>query len=120
MVATYQSRYYFLDELPNGTHTELKRRWISQGHRPVCSILGYEFTYLYAALAPISGQFIALLLPDMTAESFAIFLDYFEYQFQQAYGKRKILLILNQASAHQCWPKQKSSVVLQYLPTTSP
>lgn len=104
-----------------GTRTELKRRWTPQGHRPVCSIkLGYEFSYLYAALAPVSGQLIALLLPDMTGNSFEIFLNYFEQQVQHYYGRRKTLLILDQASAHQNKVSKNNKVVLQYLPVASP
>jgi len=105
-----------------GTRTEIKRRWTPCGHRPVCRIkLGYEFTYLYAALAPESGQLIALLLPDMTGSSFEIFFHFFEAKMQQLYGKRKVLLILDQASAHHCSLQPNSkTVVLHYLPTASP
>jgi transposase len=104
-----------------GTRTEIKRRWTPCGHRPVCSIkLGYEFTYLYAALAPESGQLIALLLPDMTGSSFETFFHFFETKIQQLYGKRKTLLILDQAAAHQYKTAENSRVVLHYLPTASP
>jgi transposase len=104
-----------------GTRTEVKRRWTPRGHRPVCRIkLGYEFTYLYAALAPVSGRLIALLLPDMTGKSFDLFLHYFERHAQRIYGSRKTLLILDQASTHQYRLQQKSNVVLYYLPTACP
>jgi transposase len=104
-----------------GTRTEVKRRWTPQGHRPVCKIkLGYEFTYLYTALAPVSGHMITLLLPDMTGESFEIFLHYFDQQVQKLYRGRKTLLILDQAGGHQYKLKQKSKVVLHYLPTACP
>jgi transposase len=104
-----------------GTRTELKRRWTPHGHRPVCRIkLGYEFSYLYAALAPVSGQLIALLLPDMTGDSFEVFFRFFEQQVQGVYGWRKTLLILDQASAHWHKVSINSSVILQYLPVASP
>jgi transposase len=104
-----------------GTRTELKRRWTPPGHRPVCRMkLGYEFSYLYAALAPVSGQLIALLLPDMTGDSFEVFFRFFEQQVQCVYGRKKTLLILDQASAHRHQVSMNSSVVLQYLPVASP
>ncbi|MCU7547722.1 transposase [Chitinophagaceae bacterium LB-8] len=103
-----------------GTRTEVKRRWTPQGHRPVCRIkLGYEFTYLYAALAPKSGRLIALLLPDMSGDSFEIFFTYFEQQVDKLHRRRKTLLILDQASTHQHREK-KSKVVIKYLPVASP
>lgn len=117
----YQNRFYFFDEMRTGTRTELKRRWTPQGHRPVCRIkLGYEFSYLYAALAPLSGQLIALLLPDMTGDSFEIFFKFFEQQVWQVYGRRKTLLILDQASAHWHKVSINSKVILKYLPVASP
>lgn len=104
-----------------GTRTELKRRWTPCGHRPVCRVKpGYEFTYLYAALAPVSGRLLALLLPDMTGASFEVFFRFFERQTNRLYGNRKTLLILDQASAPHLRRQQKSAVVLHYLPTASP
>jgi transposase len=104
-----------------GTRTELKRRWTPLGHRPVCRVkLGYEFSYLYAALAPVSGQLIALLLPDMTGDSFEVFFHFFEQHVQHIYGRRKTLLILDQASAHWHKVSMNSRVILQYLPVASP
>ena len=104
-----------------GTRTELKRRWTPQGHRPVCRVkLGYEFSYLYAALAPVSGALIALLLPDMTGESFTVFFQFFERGVQELYPQGKVLLILDQASTHHCSTAKGSNVVLHYLPVASP
>jgi transposase len=104
-----------------GTRTELKRRWTPQTHRPVCRIkLGYEFTYIYAALAPVRGNLIALLLPDMTGESFQRFLQFFEAQVKKLCPRGKVLLVLDQAAAHHSGSLQSSKVVLHYLPVASP
>jgi hypothetical protein len=104
-----------------GTRTELKRRWTPMGHRPLCRIkLGYEFTYIYAALAPVSGHLLALLLPDMTGQSFQLFLRFFEAQVKKLYPSGKVLLVLDQASAHQCGVTPSRKIVLQYLPVASP
>jgi transposase len=104
-----------------GTRTELKRRWTAVGHRPVCSVkLGYEFSSLYAALAPVSGGLIALLLPDRTGVSFKLFFHFFASQVQKLSPQAKVLLILDQASAHRCRTAKTSRVVLHYLPVASP
>src|SRR4051812_23082687 len=93
----------------------------TQRHRPVCKVkLGYEFTYLYAALVPGSGALIALLLPDMTGDSFSVFFHFFEMQVQQLYTHGKILLIPDQAAAHWYKAAKNSRVVLYYLPVASP
>jgi transposase len=110
-----------MDEMRAGTRTELKRRWTPRGHRPVIRIkLGYEFIYLYAALAPESGELIALLLPDMTGECFELFLRCFEQQIQKLHRGRKTLLILDQAGGHKYKLREKSNVMLYYLPTACP
>lgn len=104
-----------------GTRTELKRRWTPRGHRPVCKVkLGYEFSYLYAALAPVRGVLIALLLPDMTAECFKLFFHFFETQADMLYPKGKLLLILDQASTHQLRTAKDCRIVLHHLPVASP
>lgn len=104
-----------------GTRTELKRRWTPVGHRPVCRIkLGYEYTYIYAALAPASGHLIALLLPEMTGQSFHLFLQFFEAEVKKLFRRGKVLLVLEQAFAHHCGGTQNSKVVLHYLPVASP
>lgn len=104
-----------------GTRTELKRRWTPQGHRPLCRIkLGQEFSYLYTALAPLSGELIALLLPDMTGTGFKRFFRFFESGVQKLYPRRKVLLILAQASAHRYRAAKNSGVVLCQLPVASP
>lgn len=87
----------------------------------MCRIkVGYEFTYIYAALAPVRGHLIALLLPDMTGESFQRFVQFFEAQVKKLYPRGKVLLVLDQASAHRCSITQSSKVVLHYLPVASP
>ncbi|MBD0299924.1 MAG: transposase, partial [Nitrososphaera sp.] len=121
LIKPYRSHYFFFDAMRTGTRTELKRRWTPVGHRPLCKVkLGYEFTYIYAALAPVRGHLIALLLPDMTGDSFQLFLEFFETQVKKLYRRRKVLLILEQASAHHYKTAKNCQVVLHYLPVASP
>ena len=82
--------------------------------------LGYEFTYIHAALAPVRGHLIALLLPDRTGDSFQLLLEFFETQVKKLYRRRKVLLILDQASAHHYKTAKNCQVVLHYLPVASP
>jgi transposase len=91
------------------------------GHRPVCRIkLGYEFTYIYAALAPASGHLVALMLPDMTGNSFQLFLQFFATQVKKLYRQGQVLLVLDQASAHHATTTLDNRVALHYLPVASP
>jgi transposase len=91
------------------------------GHRPECKVkLGYEFTYLYAAIAPASGKLIALLLPDMTKNSFSLFVAYFKQQTKALHGSHKVVLIADKAGAHQSNVCEQMGIALQLLPTACP
>lgn len=86
----------------SGTRSESKRRWTARGHRPLCKVkLGYGFTYLYCALAPATGQLIALILPEMTLECFDIFLAHFKTQTRALHGTHPVMLIADKAGSHQ-------------------
>lgn len=103
-----------MDEMRAGTRTECKRRWTPKGHRPVCKVkIGYEFTYLYAAIAPFSGDIFAMLLPDMKAESFNPFVQQFALHRSQ-----ETLLFLDQASSHQIVPD--APIRMEHLPPKCP
>lgn len=106
----------------SGTRTELKRRWSGKGHRPICKVkIGYEFTYLYAAVNPYDGTLIALLLPYMTKECFKIFMEHFQEQARNLYADEKVLIVLDGAKNHQVSAlPNNSSIILQKLPTACP
>lgn len=104
-----------------GTRTECKKRWAAKGHRPVCKVkLGYEFTYLYAAINPASGRLIALLLPDMTKASFALFMEHFRQQTKAVHGTHKVLLIADGAGAHQREVCEQWGIAFEKLPPRCP
>lgn len=104
-----------------GTRSQTKRRWTPKGRRPACRVkLGYEFCYLYTALAPATGDLIALILPDMSKESFGLFIDYFAEQTQALYGNKKVVLIADKAGSHQQSLCAQREIVLQRLPTACP
>lgn len=105
----------------SGTRSQSKRRWTPKGHRPVCKVkLGYEYCYLYCALAPATGQLIALLLPDMTKECFALFITYFKEQTRSFHGTHPVVLIADAAGAHQKGLCAQRGIALEHLPRGCP
>ena len=104
-----------------GTRTHLKRRWTPRGHRSCCPVkIGYEFGYLYTAINPYSGDLFCLMLPSMSKEWFAVFLQEFIHYSQQTH-KQPSLLILDGAGSHHAegLPLQ-DCLQLQHLPPASP
>lgn len=102
-----------------GTRTELGRRWTVCGVRPRGEMLiGYEYSYLSVALNPRSGELFALILPDMTRESFQVFVD----EFASFVGEQTaIRLITDGAAAHRSTRLLvKESLSLENLPAYSP
>lgn len=121
LTAPYEGRFYYEDEMRSGTRTEVKRRWTPQNHRPVCRIrLGYEFCYLYAAIAPFSGNLIALILPEMTRQCFEIFMDYFKEKTHELYAGLPVLLLADKAGSHQSEVCSQRGIAFEPLPTACP
>ena len=99
-----------------GTRTENKRKWTPHGHRPLAPMkIGYEFSYLYSAVKPYTGEVFALILPYMNTECFTIFVQ----EFSQCLN-RTTLLITDRATTHQKKVTKDTLVVLQHLPTACP
>jgi transposase len=104
-----------------GTRSQCKGRWTPKGHRPLCKLkLGYQFCYLYTALCPATGHLLALILPDMTKESFCVFAEYFATQAKALHNNKPVVLIADQASAHQHKVCSQRGFTLVHLPTASP
>ena len=102
-----------------GTRTELGRRWTACGIRPAGEMLiGYEYGYLSVAINPRSGELFALILPDMTVESFQAFVD----EFASFVGEQKgVRLITDGAAAHRSTRlKIKEELLIEHLPAYSP
>ncbi len=105
----------------SGTRTELKRRWAPKKHRPVRKVkIGYKFLYLYAALNPCNGHLVALLLPNMTKECFAVFMRHFSGETRQEYGDKRVLMIADGATDHQQSAICSDLVEPKKLPTACP
>jgi transposase len=90
------------------------------GHHEGTVKLGYEFCYLYTAIAPQSGHLLALILPQMTKVCFAVFIDFFKEQTQKLYGDLPVLLIADQAGSHQPHVCVQRGIAFEPLPTACP
>ncbi len=103
-----------------GTRTELGKRWTACGFRPSGEqLIGYEYGYLSAAVNPQTGEMFALILPDMTTESFQAFLD----EFLKFIGAAavSVRLITDGAAAHRSTRlKISERLKLEHLPAYSP
>jgi transposase len=102
-----------------GTRTELGRRWTACGQRPTGEqIIGYKYSYLSVALNPATGEMLALILPDMTIESFQAFVD----EFSKFVGEKTFVrLITDGAAAHRSTRlKIENQLSIEHLPPYSP
>jgi transposase len=102
-----------------GTRTELGKRWTACGFRPTGEqIIGYEYGYLSVALNPVSGELFALILPDMTVESFQAFVD----EFVKFVGEKTFVrLITDGAAAHRSTRLRIANrLTIEHLPPYSP
>ncbi len=99
-----------------GTRTDLGRRWTACGFGPSGEqIIGYEYGYLSAALNRRTGELFALILPDMTIESFQAFLE----EFIKFVGHQTVVrLITDGAAAHRSTRlKMVEQLTLEHLTT---
>lgn len=69
---------WFQDEARVGQKGRLCHRWWLKGQRPpgLCD-RRYEWTYIYAAVRPDSGDDFALVLPEVSTRAMALFLERF-------------------------------------------
>ncbi len=114
-------RTYFQDEMRCGTRTEAARRWMPLGERPCCPVrIGYQYSHLYAAICPATGDLFALFLPHVTVECFLIFQREFHEHLDKN-GSQPALLVLDRASAHRFAPHHNpQSLTRLLLPSASP
>jgi transposase len=81
-------------------------------------LIGYDYGYLSVAVNPRSGEMFALVLPDMTIESFQAFID----EFSDFVGEQNaVRLITDGAAAHRSNRiKVKERIGIEHLPAYSP
>ena len=105
----------FEDEMRYGTRTEAKKRWTRSARRPQCPIhLGYEWGYLYVAIAPHTGELCAKYYSHFDNDCFKDFA-----QEMKRFFDSPLLCLADRATPHQqknC-PEQVTYIP---LPTATP
>lgn len=93
------------------------RRWTIAGVKPIGNQhIGYDYGYLSVAINPVTGEVKMLILPNMTKESFQVFLDEFAGNL-----KGEAILITDGATAHRSKNlKLDEKINLELLPAYSP
>lgn len=96
----------FTDEARFGRITIPAKCWAPPGIRPdVPQQAIREYTYAYAAVAPLDGMMDSLILPDMSASTLQVFLD----ELSMRHPAFLILLIMDGAPSHRAG-KEKLAV----------
>jgi putative transposase len=111
-------RVFCQDESRLGLHLPIHRRPTGYGVKPVQVVEPlYESYWLYAAVAPTTGEAFWWELPRLDAECFGIFL----HKFGQHYADSLNIVLLDQAPAHVAQRVAiPENVVLVWLPPYSP
>src|SRR3954469_11063748 len=109
------------DEGRFGLRVGLRKRWCPCGVRPPWLVHDrYTWLWLYAAVEPATGQSLFLLLPRVTKEWFASFLEI----FAQEVGSARVGLVLDGSGSHRAaipWPDNLVPLPLpRYSPELNP
>ena len=87
----------FQDEARFGRISETRRCWAPRGMRPVVlHQIVREYIYAFAAVCPLDGLMVSLILPCVNALTMSIFLFEVSAQFPGEF----ILMFMDQASWH--------------------
>jgi transposase len=115
-------RVFSQDESRVGLLTVRRRRLTACGVQPVGSIQhGFEWFYVYGAIAPTTGERFFLELPYLKANTFQLFVD----AFAEAFPDSLNILLLDNSGAHTAqhirWPAHVRCVWLPpYCPELNP
>jgi transposase len=106
------------DEARFGLINWHRRRYCPKGFRPPYVVRrAYEWTYLYAAVEPTSGESFCAYLPGMDGKCFEKFLK----ELSRAYSDHHLLLVLDNAPSHISGQiAHPENVSLLALPAYSP
>lgn len=110
----------FEDEARFGRINRPASCWAPLGIRPTVPQQAIrEYTYVYAAVNPKSGETDSLILPDMYATTLQVFLDELSIRHRDEF----ILLVMDGAPCHRAGNellKVPSNIRLAFLPPYSP
>ena len=110
------------DEARFGLINWHRRRYCPRGFRPPYVVRrAYEWTYLYAAVDPTSGESLCLYLPGMDSLCFRTFLE----RLGEAYAEHHLVVVLDGAPSHRSegivYPENVSLLRLpKYSPELNP
>lgn len=106
------------DEARFGLINWHRRRYCPKGFRPPYVVRrSYEWTYLYAAVEPTTGESFCLYLPGMDDGCLQIFLG----ELSKAYPENHLLVVLDGAPSHRSEKiDHPENVSLLELPAYSP
>ena len=106
------------DEARFGLINWHRRRYCPKGFRPPYIVRrSYEWTYLYAAVEPTTGESFCLYLPGMDDGCLQIFLG----ELSKAYPENHLLVVLDGAPSHRSEQiVHPQNVSLLELPAYSP
>jgi len=108
----------FQDEARFGRINETKKCWSPKGTRPISkSQIVREYTYAYSAVDPKDGTMDSLILPVVSNEAMALFLE----EVSRRHDNEKIIMFMDCAS----WHGTKNllipnNITLKHLPPYSP
>jgi transposase len=106
------------DEARFGLINWHRRRYCPMGFRPPRIVRRvYEWTYLYSAVEPSSGESFCMYLPKADGRCFEVFLE----ELEKAYSDHHLLIVVDNAPSHTS--KQighPENVSLLALPAYSP
>ena len=116
---TQQIEVWFQDEARFGQKGSLTRVWSRRGHRAVAPRqTGYEWSYLYGSVAPLSGRTHGLALPFVNLDMMRLYLE----DFSRAVGPDTLaVLVCDQAGWHMSGRLMvPANVCLLPLPAKAP
>jgi len=94
-----------------------KARWAKKGTKPVCPKTGLHIREsVVGAACPKTGEFVGLIVNAMDWEVFQVFLDH----LSEETGRRRIVLVLDNAGWHKKESLNWYNITPMYLPPYSP
>jgi len=108
----------FQDEARFGRINALRRCWAPCGIRPHVDFqVVRQFTYVYAAVCPKTGQNFSLILPDADSAMMNLFIS----ELTMHYNDYRVIMVVDQASWHKSASLKKyDNLRFIFLPPASP
>jgi len=90
-------KIFFQDEGRFGRMTDVYKCWCPKGIRPLLKkALEREFTYVYSAVEPLTGDNFSLILPEVNNISMSLYLK----ELSSFYFGYRIVIVMDSASFH--------------------